>query len=64
MIQAPSNCPICKRVDFVQKVPAIYRNSFSTTMETQVTTTMAATYDAEGHPTYPAVLGTSTRFSQ
>jgi hypothetical protein len=59
MIQPPGDCPICKRVDFVQKVPAIYRNSFSTTMETQVTTTTTVTYNSEGQPTYNSVPETT-----
>ncbi|EFH81198.1 hypothetical protein Krac_1898 [Ktedonobacter racemifer DSM 44963] len=55
MILPPSNCPVCKRDDQVQKVPAIHRNSSFTTMETQVTTSVSVTYDSAGNATYSSI---------
>jgi hypothetical protein len=51
MIQPPTTCPACKRLDMVQKVSAIYRNGISTRMEFQATTTYASTSDSMGNST-------------
>ncbi|GHO72114.1 hypothetical protein KSC_110060 [Ktedonobacter sp. SOSP1-52] len=60
MILPPGNCPVCKRNDQVQKVPAIHRNSSFTRMEPQVSTSVTVTYDAAGNPTYTSVPQTTT----
>ncbi|GHO88089.1 hypothetical protein [Dictyobacter formicarum] len=60
MILPPGNCPACKRNDHVQKVPAIHRNSYSTRMGTQVTTSTSVTYDDKGNPTYTSFPQTTT----
>ena len=62
MIQPPGNCPVCKRIDFVQKVSALYHNSFSTTTELQTSTTFVSSVtgsDSAGNPTYGSVPQTT-----
>ncbi|MBO0784000.1 MAG: hypothetical protein J2P37_34770 [Ktedonobacteraceae bacterium] len=60
MILPPANCPACQCNDQVQKVPAIHRNSYSTRMETQVTTSTSVTYDAQGNPNYTSLPQVNT----
>ncbi|MBO0782276.1 MAG: hypothetical protein J2P37_25945 [Ktedonobacteraceae bacterium] len=56
MIIPPTDCPVCQRIDCVQRVPAIHRSSFSTHTRMQ----MRTTYDTNNSPHTTTVPVTET----